>query len=131
MNNIDINKIVDDAMEKKDREVCIFISDIGTTVKVKPLADSDPRWIILEKDNGYNYACSECHANVEIMSPYCPVCGEKLRFTCDSDCKEEAADEISFWEEFQRMLYDATTAQAEEAIKILQERLNEKTTDEE
>ena len=31
--------------------------------------------------------------------------------------------EPSFWEEFQYMLYDSTNAQAEEAIKILQEKL--------
>ena len=31
--------------------------------------------------------------------------------------------EISFWEELQLMLQDATDAQAEEAIKILQEKL--------
>ena len=95
MNNIDINKIVDDAMEKKDRQVHIFIVSDTVSVNVTPLADSDPRWILRKKPGMYlrTYECSECHAEVEHTSPYCPSCGEKLRFPCEEDYPKEATDE--------------------------------------
>jgi hypothetical protein len=98
MNNIDINKIVDDAMLEKDREVCIFVSEIGTTVKVKPLSDSDPRWIIHDtmKPGRHfpvrEFECSECHVWVKDPMPYCGFCGEKLRMPIEEDRKEEATD---------------------------------------
>lgn len=102
MNNVDVNKIVDDAMEKKDRQVCIFISDVGTTVKVQPLSDSDPRWIMRKKVGSKStqyaitktiYECSECHDTFDYPTPYCPSCGEKLRFPCEEDYSKEGTDE--------------------------------------
>lgn len=50
--------------------------------------------------------CYECHAMSDIYNHH--------------PCYKE---EKSFWEELQLMLRDATNAQAEEAIKILQEKL--------
>ena len=99
MNVMDINKVIDDAMLGKDREVCIFISDIGTTVKVKPLSDSDPRWIIREtKKPGRHFPvrefeCSECHTWVKEPMPYCGFCGEKLRLPTEEEHKEKATEE--------------------------------------
>ena len=39
---VDIHKIIDDAMEKHDRSVSIFISPDGITINVYP---TEPRWI--------------------------------------------------------------------------------------
>ena len=72
----DILKIIDDAMEKKDREVWIFISGIGTTVKVRPLEDSKPMWIRLKNCDAY--ICPECHRPSTKASLYCSDCGEML-----------------------------------------------------
>jgi rubrerythrin len=80
---IDIRELVDDAMKKKDRYVSVLISKDDVHVIVKPLAD-DPRWIINDiklTDNyiRHEYHCSEC-GNVDMHpSPYCPMCGEKLK----------------------------------------------------
>ncbi len=99
MNNVDINKIVDDAIEKKDRQVCIFISDVGTTVKVQPLSASDPRWIVREvKRPGSRfpkreYECSECHVWSDKIMSYCGYCGEKLRMPIEEDLKDKSAEE--------------------------------------
>ncbi len=77
---VDIQAIIDDAMEKKDRMVSIFISPSGTTVNVQPLDDKKPRWMYSENAPMYDYQfkCSECGAFNNGPSPYCPVCGEKL-----------------------------------------------------
>jgi hypothetical protein len=98
MNNLDINKIVDDAMEKKDRQVHIFIVSDTVSVNVTPLADSDPRWIIHETMKAgrrfpvREFECSECHVWVKDPMPYCGFCGEKLRMPIEEDRKEEATD---------------------------------------
>lgn len=99
MNNVDINKIVDDAMEKKDRQVHIFIMSDTVSVNVTPLSDSDPKWIIREtKKPGRHFPvrefeCSECHVWVKDPMPYCGFCGEKLRMPIEDDRKEEATDD--------------------------------------
>ena len=55
---VDIHKIIDDAMEKKDRYVTIFINgDRKASVYIKPLEDDDPRWI-RDEEAGL-YFCSE------------------------------------------------------------------------
>jgi len=41
-NAIDIHKIIDEAMEKKDRSVTIFIGVQGTTVNVYPYQETKP-----------------------------------------------------------------------------------------
>lgn len=63
--SVDIHKIIDDAMEKKDRSVTIFIGEHGTTVNVYPYPDEKPRWVTRFVDCGTNrrhsgYRCSEC-----------------------------------------------------------------------
>lgn len=62
--------------------------------------------------------CLQCSANTGVYFQ-----GDSLRNAVDA-WNRRANDDISFWEEFQHMLYDATDAQAEAAIKILQEKLS-------
>lgn len=87
--NIDIHELVDDAMEKKDRRINIYISNYGTSVYIEPIRDEDePHWIDItpepdpEKDNFFFhsilYRCSNCGSTTKFSSPYCPVCGEQM-----------------------------------------------------
>ena len=39
LENFDIHKLIDDAMEKKDRSVTIFFGKLGTSVSVYPITD--------------------------------------------------------------------------------------------
>lgn len=75
---VDIQAIINDAMEKKDRYVSIFISPSGTNIMVNPLDDKKPRWIYAEERGMYYLKCSECDSLNSFSSPYCPNCGEKL-----------------------------------------------------
>lgn len=70
--NIDIYKIIDDAMTKKDRNVTIFISGENTSVYIRP--EEKPMWV---KKNGW-YQCPECQNESRNVSIYCPTCGEKM-----------------------------------------------------
>lgn len=73
---VNIRKIIDDSMEKKDRAVHILITSTGTSVEVIPYSNETPRWIF---DRDYcTYECSECHNTNAYPAPYCPECGEKL-----------------------------------------------------
>ena len=86
---IDVHKLVDDAMEKKDRIVYILINGENTSISVTPLSENDPRWIDItpkpEDDENYGvfirqtYKCSECGQGSSLITPYCPMCGEKLK----------------------------------------------------
>jgi hypothetical protein len=85
---IDIHKIIDDAMEKKDRTVYILINGENTSISVTPLGESDPRWILNEDEQEeqtdrvfvpITFSCSECGFISRDPSPYCPMCGEKLK----------------------------------------------------
>lgn len=79
-----IHKIIDDAMEKKDRRVNIFMSEIGVTINVEPLVEHKPHWIPLRYKRGnLIYKCSECNIVNRDLVPFCPYCGEKL--TCPSE----------------------------------------------
>lgn len=102
MNNLDINKIIDDAMEKKDRSVNIFINGDNVSVYVEPLGKHDPRWIIRERPGSGKYSipkreyeCSECHVWTDSITPYCGTCGEKLRMPIEADFKEEAKEDAN------------------------------------
>lgn len=117
MNNVDINKIVDDAMEKKDRQVHIFIVGDTVSVNVTPLADSDPRWIIHETMKPgrrfpvREFECSECHVWLKDPMPYCGFCGEKLRMPIEEDRKEEVTDDTKV-----QAAYDAAVAGDVDAV---------------
>jgi predicted amidophosphoribosyltransferase len=75
---VDIHKIIDDAMEKKDRSVTIFIGKEATTVSVYPYDDKPREWITMDRNGGW-FRCPECGSTYRDMSPYCPECGEKLK----------------------------------------------------
>lgn len=82
LENTDIHKIIDDAMEKKDRSVRIFISDVGTTINVAPIDNHKPHWILKYKEGRGrwpdSYICSECGIEQKNIACYCGFCGEKL-----------------------------------------------------
>ena len=85
-NNIDIHRIIDEAMEKKDRMVTIFISEVGTTVSVQPIGES-PHWTVEPDDENPNrniFVCSECSTQSTFPGIYCSACGEKM-----NGCKEK------------------------------------------
>jgi len=72
--NIDINKIIDEAIEKKDRSVMIFINGETTSVSINPI-EGPLKWLKV----GYKiYKCPNCGVGTESESQYCPDCGEKL-----------------------------------------------------
>lgn len=85
--NFDIHKIIDDAMEKKDRYVTVYIGKHGTSVNVYPVDESKTMWIdftlepIVEgKMHTFhvNYKCSNCGRHSTTPSLYCPHCGEQM-----------------------------------------------------
>ena len=94
---IDIRKIIDDAMEKKDRTVNIYISKTGTSVYVNPIREEDePHWIDITPEpprktsiKGHEYVpyiqrmyrCSHCGYETHWVTPYCPICGEQMHGT--------------------------------------------------
>lgn len=71
---IDIHKLIDDAMEKKDRCLNIFITNVATSVYVYPCDDTEPKWTEVTA----GYVCSECGQFSGWDYPYCPTCGEKM-----------------------------------------------------
>jgi hypothetical protein len=93
-NQVNLHKLIDDAMEKKNREVSIFIMKDSTSVYVRPISASDPRWIVHEENRTrhvmrYLFECSECSTYSENPTPYCPHCGEKLRMPVIEDKRVE------------------------------------------
>lgn len=75
MEKVDINKIIDDAMEKKDRTVTVFITGENISVSVSPLDDTPRKW---SKALTGISKCPECGYTTNRESVYCPDCGEKL-----------------------------------------------------
>ena len=88
--SIDIHKIIDDAMEKKNRSVFIHISpNFGTTVKVEPYDPTPKKWI---RDVNGDHICPECGMNYGphfLEGPYCTMCGEKLAQSILRDIRME------------------------------------------
>jgi rubrerythrin len=75
-----ISKLIKDSMKDKDKYVSIYISPTGASVNVYPYANDEPHWIADEKDLvGRCYVCSSCGHRLEYPTPYCPICGEKLK----------------------------------------------------
>lgn len=77
-NAVDIPKIIDEAMEKKDRSVTIFIGAQGTTVNVYPYQETEARWQPIGYQ-GQEVRCSECGYVSRWEAPYCSKCGERLK----------------------------------------------------
>ena len=70
--------------------VHIFIMGENISVDVRPLEESDPRWIVYPNthpgyDRRFPYECSECRVRSKDAFPYCPFCGEKLRMPVIED----------------------------------------------
>lgn len=79
--SIDIHKIIDDAMEKKDRSVSLYISEHSVSVTVTPLDDEPIHWISHLDDDLYRahpFECSNCHHCSSSVSVYCSDCGEQM-----------------------------------------------------
>lgn len=72
----DICKIIDDAMEKRDRTVHIFITDTSVSINISPNTDDGMKWI----ETGimtYTYKCSKCGLYSGHPDLYCKHCGEQ------------------------------------------------------
>lgn len=78
--NVDIHLLIDDAMEKKDRTVSIFITKNSTTINVYPNTDDGMKWIehirYVNKNKKIEFECSKCGAFVVHPDLYCSHCGE-------------------------------------------------------
>ena len=75
-----IKSIIDEAMEKRDRTVSVFISGENMHVTVAPLGEDEPRWIEKAVDNHQSvYVCSACGEEEMLPSRYCRNCGEALK----------------------------------------------------
>lgn len=82
----DIQKIIDDAMEKGDRSVHISVVGDGVDISVQPYKEEDEWGIwkreIVDPDKLYihrEYRCSVCNASSPYMHPHCPICGTKMK----------------------------------------------------
>lgn len=91
--SIDIHKLIDDAMAKKDRVVMVYITDKSTSVKVMPLDSDEDKWRDLSvKSEHYEmrlYACPECNRTSRQATPYCPECGTQLKGVKEKDPTDE------------------------------------------
>lgn len=83
----DVQKIIDDAMEKGDRSVHISIVGDGMSLNVYPYKEDDGMGVwkveIVDPDKPYihhEYRCSVCNATQSYMHPHCPICGAKMKF---------------------------------------------------
>ena len=88
-NPVDIHKIIDDAMEKRDRTVSIYIGEAGVSVSVYPVDHDKVQWIrhkgYLTEDGRYRGRdrfpiCSNCGYESPSRAPatYCGGCGELM-----------------------------------------------------
>lgn len=103
---VDIHKLVDDAMEKKDRYVMIFISESGTSVYVYPYENEKASWRAF-KDPGtgkQHILCGNCNRESDQGYPYCPWCGEELGIS-NEDIKK-ALDEMEAKAKMKKNLSD-------------------------
>ena len=71
---IDIHKLIDEAIEKKDRYVSIYIGEFATTISVHPVGEK-AMW--LRDNNGHIY-CSACGNRSRDRGAYCSFCGEEV-----------------------------------------------------
>lgn len=84
----DIQKIIDDAMEKGDRSVHISIVGDGVDISVQPYKEGDEwgEWIEVKSDRDdlpltftVGYRCSKCGHHHPHMSLYCSICGSRMK----------------------------------------------------
>lgn len=75
-----ICELVKDFMKDKDKQISIFITPEAATVEVTPYEKDEPRWIEdRERHMSSRFKCSACGHNFQFTSPYCPICGEKMK----------------------------------------------------
>lgn len=74
---VDIHKIIDDAIAKKDRSVSIFITESGVSTHIEPLSEP-AKWEHDYSCSFRTFKCPECGYVSVNQSAYCPECGEKL-----------------------------------------------------
>lgn len=89
-------------------------------IYLKPCPFCGEEAILVKNPEGFDthlVKCSICGCNTGAY-----LGGNSLQNAVDA-WNQRVNDDISFWEEFQHMIWDSTNAQAEEAIKILQEKL--------
>ena len=72
----DIQKIIDDAMEKGDRSV--HISVVGDKVDVSVQPYKEEGWGEWKLVNG-DYYCSKCNMMERYPQLHCPACGAKMK----------------------------------------------------
>lgn len=73
---VDIHRIIDEAIEKKDRSVSIFIGKDCTSINVYPYEDKLEEWIPIENEI---LECPQCGSVSKWITPYCSTCGTHLR----------------------------------------------------
>lgn len=89
---VDFYKIIDDAIEKHDRSISIFISPDGITINVYPLTNDDPKeWKRIKGVAGYGdlYICPYCGSGVTQPTIYCGECGERVNYPNDDVLRKE------------------------------------------
>lgn len=78
----DIQKIIDDAMEKGDRSVHISVVGDGVDISVYPYKEEGRgEWSAIVDDEWWTrgHRCSKCGFEVRFETPYCPHCGNEMR----------------------------------------------------
>lgn len=80
-----IKSIIDEAMEKRDRTVLVYIHGDTMSVSVTPIGADEPRWI--PKDGGY--VCSTCGQWDHHPTRYCRLCGEALKIVSEEKVEEK------------------------------------------
>lgn len=78
----DIQKIIDDAMEKGDRSVHISVVGDGVSLNVYPYKEEGRGvWSAIVDDDGWtrSHRCSKCGFEARFETPYCPHCGNEMR----------------------------------------------------
>lgn len=72
LTNNDLHKIIDDAMERGDRQVHIYIMKDNVSISVRPASEDDGmKW----RQVGGGYICSDCGGASTTADLYCKHCG--------------------------------------------------------
>jgi hypothetical protein len=71
----DIREIINQAMDRDDKEICIYVRGETMTVKVNSYKEEKLSWIKKECDW---FVCPECGGDSRIPTRYCSRCGEQL-----------------------------------------------------
>lgn len=85
---VNIHKIIDDAMEKRDRTVSIYIGEAGVSVNVYPVDHDKCQWIYRKYPDRYHFECSNCGTDSEFNTTYCGGCGELMHGVRKEDTNE-------------------------------------------